>query len=266
MIAVADESLSSATADVCAEVLLEAIEIEKPDLTMVGYTANGLDVGPEVSARAGLPMAAFVVGLESAGDKVALFSQLYGGKITARLDVPVVALAMISPGAFPEALAVEIEPSRIMTLDASRALGAKRLELIEESAPSQSDVDLSTADRIVCVGRGIGDQANVELAQELSRRLGAEIAGSRPVADNGWLPKQRQVGKSGQKVKPKLYLALGVSGAPEHLEGMSQSELIVAVNTDPNAPIFNVAHLSANCDLVNFIDCLTEQLDELRMA
>jgi electron transfer flavoprotein alpha subunit len=266
VIAAVHENLSSATADVCAEILLEAIEIEKPDLTLVGYTANGLDVGPEVSARAELPMAAFVVGLEPMGDRVALFSQLYGGKIIARLDVPTAALAMISPGAFPEAPAIEIEASRVTTLDASRAPAAKKLELIEETAPSQSGVDLSTADRIVCVGRGIGDQANVELAQELSRRLGAEIAGSRPVADNGWLPKQRQVGKSGQKVKPKLYLALGVSGAPEHLEGMSQSELIVAVNTDPNAPIFNIAHLAANCDLFDFIDCLTERLDELRTA
>jgi electron transfer flavoprotein alpha subunit len=266
VVAALNERLSSATADLYAEILLQAIETEKPDLIMVGYTANGLDYGPEVSARTGLPMAASVVGLEPVGDRVALFSQLYGGKLIARLDVPGSALAMISPGGFPESPAAEIDPSRITTFDASRALSANRLQLIEESTPSQSDVDLTTADRIVCVGRGIGDQSNVELAQELSRRLGAEIAGSRPVADNGWLPKQRQVGKSGQKVRPKLYLALGVSGAPEHLEGMSQSELIVAVNTDLNAPIFNVAHLVANCDLFDFIDCLTEQLDEIRTA
>ena len=266
VVAAVDERLSSATADIYAKILLQAIEIEKPDLVIVGYTADGLDYGPEVSARAGLPMATSVVGLEPIGDRVTLFSQLYGGKIIARLDVPASALAMISPGAFPESPAAEIDPSRITTLDASRALSANKLQLIEESTPSQSDVDLTTADRIVCIGRGIGDQANIELAQELSRRLGAEIAGSRPVADNGWLPKQRQVGKSGQKVRPKLYLALGVSGAPEHLEGMSQSELIVAVNTDPNAPVFNVAHLAANCDLIDFIDCLTKRLDELRTA
>ena len=266
VIAAVDGRLGSTTADVYAEIVLEAIEIEKPDLVIVGYTANGLDYGPEASARAGLPMAVSVVGLESVNDRVALFSQLYGGKIIARLDVPSSALAMIAPGAFPESPAAEIDPSRITALDASRALAAKKLELIEESAPAESDVDLTTADRIVCVGRGIGDPSNVELAHELSRRLGAEIAGSRPVADSGWLPKQRQVGKSGQKVRPKLYLALGVSGAPEHLEGMSQSELIVAVNTDPNAPIFNVAHLAANCDVIDFIDCLTERLDELRTA
>lgn len=266
VIAAVDERLNSPTADLYAEILLQAIEVEKPDLIIVGYSANGLDYGPEVSARAGLPMAASVVGLEPVGDRVALFSQLYGGKLIARLDVPGSALAMISPGAFLESPAAEIDPSRIITLDASRALSANKLQLIEESAPSQSDVDLATADRIVCVGRGIGDRSNVELAHELSRRLGAEIAGSRPVADNGWLPKHRQVGKSGQKVRPKLYLALGVSGAPEHLEGMSQSELIVAVNTDANAPIFNVAHLAANCDLIDFIGCLTERLDELRTA
>jgi electron transfer flavoprotein alpha subunit len=184
----------------------------------------------------------------------------------ARIEAVGAALAMVSPGAFAEAPGAPLDASRIAKLDIGDALTSTKVQLIEETAPSRSDVDLTTAERIVCVGRGIGDEQSIDLARELSRLLGAEIAGSRPVVDNGWLPKPRQVGKSGQKVRPKLYLALGVSGAPEHLEGMSRSELIVAVNTDPNAPIFNVAHFAANCDLFDFVECLTEQLNELVAA
>jgi electron transfer flavoprotein alpha subunit len=159
-----------------------------------------------------------------------------------------------------------LDSSRISPLDVGSALEFGKIELIEEIAPAPADVDLMTAERIVCVGRGIGDEKNIDLARGLSRLLGAEIAGSRPVVDSGWLPKARQVGKSGQKVRPKLYLALGVSGAPEHLEGMARSEVIVAVNTDPAAPIFSVAHFSATCDLFEFVDSLTARLNELGAA
>ena len=119
------------------------------------------------------------------------------------------ALVMVSPGAYAEAPSIPLDSSRISTLDVGSALEFGKVELIEEIAPTLADVDLTTAERIVCVGRGIGDEKGIDLARELSRLLGAEIAGSRPVVDNGWLPKPRQVGKSGQKVRPKLYPRLG---------------------------------------------------------
>jgi electron transfer flavoprotein alpha subunit len=259
----ADPRFVSATADVYATVLHRAIDAEKPDLTIIGYTAAGMDFGPEAATRAGLPMAANVVALERNGDGVSIHSQIYGGKMIARLRASGPALVMVSPGAYAEAPSVPLDSSRISTLDLGSALEFGKVELIEEIAPGMADVDLTTAERIVCVGRGIGDEKSIDLARELSRLLGAEIAGSRPVVDNGWLPRPRQVGKSGQKVRPKLYLALGVSGAPEHLEGMARSELIVAVNTDPGAPIFSVAHFSANCDLLDFVDSLTARLNQL---
>jgi electron transfer flavoprotein alpha subunit len=112
----------------------------------------------------------------------------------------------------------------------------------------------------VCVGRGIGGGENVEVAEELAEALGAELGASRPVIDSGWVPKARQIGKSGAHVRPKLYLGLGVSGAPEHVEGMQGSELIIAVNTDPSAAIFNVAHYGAVADLFDVVDELTAQL------
>jgi electron transfer flavoprotein alpha subunit len=261
-----DPRFVSLTADVYATVLHHAIEAEKPDLTIIGYTAAGMDFGPETATRARLPMAANVVELQRNADGVSIGSQIYGGKMIAHLQASGPALVMVSPGAYAEAQSAALDSSRISKLDIGSTPEFGKIELIEEIAPAVTDVDLTTAERIVCVGRGIGDEKNIDPARELSRLLGAEMAGSRPVVDSGWLPKPRQVGKSGQKVRPKLYLALGVSGAPEHLEGMAGSEVIVAVNTDPGAPIFGVAHFSANCDLFEFVDSLTERLNEFGAA
>ncbi|MBX0330914.1 electron transfer flavoprotein subunit alpha/FixB family protein, partial [Oscillochloris sp. ZM17-4] len=126
--------------------------------------------------------------------------------------------------------------------------------------PEAGDIDITTYDKLVSVGRGIGGQENIELAQELAGALGAALSGSRPIIDAGWLPKTRQVGKSGLSVKPKLYLMLGISGAPEHLEGMKDAELIVAVNSDAKAPIFDVAHYGSTCDLFEVAEALLEAL------
>ena len=108
---------------------------------------------------------------------------------------------------------------------------------------------------------GIGGEDNIELAEELAEELGAVVSASRPVTDAGWLPKTRQVGKSGVVVKPKLYLMLGISGAPEHLEGMKDAELIIAINTDPDAPIFDVAHYGATADLFDVAEAMLEELE-----
>jgi electron transfer flavoprotein alpha subunit len=126
--------------------------------------------------------------------------------------------------------------------------------------PESGDVDITAAELLVSVGRGIGSQDNLEEVQELADALGAPLSASRPVTDAGWLPKTRQVGKSGLKVKPKVYLTFGISGAPEHLEGMRDAELIIACNTDANAPIFDVAHYGTTVDLFDLVPALTEKV------
>jgi electron transfer flavoprotein alpha subunit len=136
-------------------------------------------------------------------------------------------------------------------------LDSLRTIFVEEVEQPDEDVDLTSAELIVCVGRGIGGAENIEIAEELADALGAAIAASRPVIDSGWLPKARRIGKSGATVKPKLYLGLGVSGAPEHVEGMQGSELIIAVNSDPGVAIFNVAHYGWVGDLFEVVDELT---------
>jgi electron transfer flavoprotein alpha subunit len=119
---------------------------------------------------------------------------------------------------------------------------------------------LLAADLLVSVGRGIGSQDNLEEVQELADALGAPLSASRPVTDSGWLPKTRQVGKSGLKVKPKVYLTFGISGAPEHLEGMRDAELIIACNTDEAAPIFDVAHYGTTIDLFDLVPAINDKL------
>lgn len=243
-----------------ARLLRDVIAAEAPDLVLVPYSANGLDVAAEIAARTGWPLVSYVNEITRDDERLTVVAQIYGGKVLAECIVQPPAVLMINPGAFVEAASGPIDATKIQTVDAEPVLAAGKVKLTKINVPDYSDVDLTTAERIVCVGRGIGDEASINLARDLAKLLGAEIAGSRPVVDNGWLPKLRQVGKSGQKVKPKFYLALGVSGAPEHLEGMSQSDLIIAVNTDPKAPIFNIAHYSATCDLFDLVANLSDRL------
>jgi electron transfer flavoprotein alpha subunit len=135
-----------------------------------------------------------------------------------------------------------------------------RLTLKQYIEPDISDVDISKEELLVAVGRGIQNEDNLQLAQELADALGAVMCSSRPVVDQGWLPASRLVGKSGRRVKPKLYLALGISGAPEHVEAITGSEAIVAINTDPDAPIFEIAQYGAEIDLFDLLPVLTEKL------
>ena len=137
------------------------------------------------------------------------------------------------------------------------------MKLIE---PETAEVDITKSDIVVSIGRGIQSADNIELVDELANALGGVLAASRPITDAGWLPKSRQVGKSGLRVKPKLYLALGISGAPEHLEGMKDSDLIIAINRDASAPIFDVAHYGVAGDLFEIVPVLTEKIKDAYYA
>ena len=159
------------------------------------------------------------------------------------------------PSSLRPAGSPEVQDASVPGLDDLTTSFLRRVE------PEVSDVDITGEEILVSVGRGIGGEENIELAQELADALGGVVSASRPVTDGGWLPKTRQVGKSGRKVKPKLYIAVGISGAPEHLEGMSDAELIIAINTDENAPIFDVAHYGTTEDLFDLLPALTEQVE-----
>lgn len=239
-------------------VLSAAIRERSPDIVLVENTTAGYDLGAAAAAAADLPFVGYCVGASVSGAEAETTCGIYGGQLQATVRTPLPAVLAVNSVALTE----EPGPGRgeRATL-APPELDNLRTTFIEPvAAPAEAGVNLEAADLIVCVGRGIGGAENIEVAEELAEALGAELGASRPVIDSGWVPKARQIGKSGAHVRPKLYLGLGVSGAPEHVEGMQGSELIIAVNTDPTAPIFNVAHYGAVADLFDVVDELTEQL------
>lgn len=235
-------------------IISKIVKDGNPDQVMIGYTSAGVDLASGLSVTTGRPLIAYASKIS--GDGVT--SQLYGGKVSVDSNLPDHCILSIVPGSFPaEAGKGEGSPS-IETADVSSAgLAIKFKKMIE---PEGGDVDITIQDVLVSVGRGIKDEESIEIAVELANKLGGTVSCSRPIVDNKWLAKTRQVGKSGLKVKPKLYLALGISGAPEHIEGMKDAELIIAVNTDPGAPIFEYAHYGTTCDLFDLIPALNERL------
>jgi electron transfer flavoprotein alpha subunit len=253
-------ALENCTAEAYGVALAAAIDARHPDIVLCAYSTLGLDVGPGTAARLGWPLVAYCTSLSWTGDAVAACSQIYSGKLLAETRTPLPAIFMVNPGCHAEAPPRPASADQIIELSPPDGLADPRVRVVQIVAPTAGLVDLTKAERIVCVGRGIGDRDSIALAEDVAGLLGAELAGSRPVVDSGWLPKERQVGKSGRKVAPKLYLAAGVSGAPEHLEGMSRAELIVAVNADAKAPIFDVAHYGTTCDLFDLLPALAERL------
>jgi electron transfer flavoprotein alpha subunit len=260
VLTVAHPALSPFLPEAHAAVLAAAIEARQPDLVLCGYTTAGLDLAPAMAVRTGRALAAYCRTLSLEDGRLAAAAQVYGGKLSAEIDAPLPAIASVVPGAFAEEAGRAGGTPERMMLPPPDALNALRTRVVEEVQPAAGGVDLTQAERILCVGRGIGEAAKIPQAAEVAALLGAELAGSRPIIDNGWLEKARQVGKSGTKVRPKLYVALGVSGAPEHLEGMARAELIVAVNSDAHAPIFGAAHFGTTVDLFELLPALAERL------
>lgn len=241
--------------------VIEALISEKsPRLTLIGSSSMGMDLGAWLSAKTGQACAAYVKNLAIEGGAIVATSQVYGGKLIAETVLEgdsaiAIVLAGSSPVEAGQGSTAAEQVSAPVPLD---GLKTKFVQLI---MPEAGDVDITGQEKLIAVGRGIGGEDGLELAEELAESLGAVVAASRPIIDAGWLPKTRQVGKSGVTVKPKLYLMLGVSGAPEHLEGMKDAELIIAVNTDPNAPIFDVAHYGAVADLFDVAEAMLEELE-----
>jgi electron transfer flavoprotein alpha subunit len=259
VLAVTHPALSPYLPEAHLAVLVAAIEARSPDLVLVENTTHGYDVAAGAAAAAGLPFVGYCIGLSLEDGAAQSISEIYGGQLQATVRTSLPAVLAINSVALHEQPGATGRGERVQ-LPPPAELDSVRTTYVEAVSPPDEGVDLTTADLIVCVGRGIGGAENIEIAEELATALGAEIGASRPVVDSGWLPRVRQIGKSGANVRPKLYLGLGVSGAPEHIEGMQGAELIVAVNSDPGAAIFNVAHYGVVADLFDVADEMTNQL------
>jgi electron transfer flavoprotein alpha subunit len=256
---VEDAALAQFNPEAYGKVIEALVKEQAPRLVLFGWTATGMDLAAWLSARTGKPCVAYAKDLCIEDGALAVNSQVYGGKMIAEVspegDMAVVACVA---GSFPADAGKGSTPATVIASPVS--FDGLKTKFVEAIKPAGGDVDITAQDKLVSIGRGIGGKENIELAEELAEALGAAVSASRPVVDAGWLPRTRQVGKSGLKVKPKLYLMLGISGAPEHLEGMNSAELIIAINTDKKAPIFNVAHYGATADLFEVAEEMLELL------
>jgi electron transfer flavoprotein alpha subunit len=262
--------LADYTADGYTAALDQIIASARPEAVVFPHTYQVRDYGPKVATRLGRAFVSDVVDVKIENGEIRLVRQLFQGKLSADIKVQGKLSEDIKAANQPEFISVQagafraaaasggdrpIEPFAV-ALEAAQIRGKPEAPFRE----AQRSIDLSAADVIVSVGRGIKEKENLPLVEDLARALGAELAASRPICDNGWLPMERQVGSSGQTVAPKMYIAVGISGAIQHLVGMKGSKTIVAINKDETAPIFESADYGIVGDLFEIVPALAEEI------
>ncbi len=241
--------------------IIDIINENQPRVVLFGHTTIGTDIIGGISTKLGLPL---VSSVRSVTSKSQLISQICGGKIMAQCALPEpIALISIVPGGYKPEQGQSKQAPPITTRQA-KLPDDFRTNLVRYIEPETSDIDISKEPLLIAVGRGIQNQDNISLAEDLAQAMGGVVCASRPIVDQGWLPSSRLVGKSGSAVKPKIYLAIGISGAPEHVEAITGSNTIIAINTDPNAPIFNIAKYGTTADLFDLVPALTEQVKNMK--
>jgi len=227
-----------------------------PAVLVMPNSVDGLDYAPAVAGRLDLPLVTDCVGLE-AGDGLVATREMYGSKVETTVEAPLPAAVTIRSAEWPPTEGAG--DASVEAFDASIDEAAIRSTVTGFEEAGGGDVDITEAEVLVSIGRGIGEEDNLDLVFDLAEALGATVSSSRPIVDSGWLPKNRQVGQSGKTVTPDVYLAIGISGAVQHVAGMKGADLVIAVNTDPNAPIFDVADYGVVGDLFDVIPELIEQ-------
>src|SRR6266852_5893596 len=262
--------LESYTPDGYCIALKQAIESAKPQLMLFPHTYQVRDFAPKLAAMLGKGMIGDCIGYRIENGKLVFVRQMFQGKTAA--DVTFLGegpwFASFQSGAFRadqlKASDSGARPIHRVTIELkAEQIRTKPLELFKEA---KSAVDLTQAPLIVAVGRGIKAPENIPQAEAVAKAMGAEIAASRPICDEGWLPMERQIGSSGQTVAPKLYLALGISGAIQHVVGMKGARTIVAINKDSNAPIFEIADYGVVGDIFEIMPALTEALEKAKTS
>ena len=245
------------------QAVVAAIEALKPQVVLFGASAMGRDLAPRVAARLGVGLATDCTALAADGGRLIATRPVFAGKAIQKAAFPrSPALASLRPKVFapaaPSGRAAAVEP-----LATSFDPAAARAKVVRMAAAAGGKVDLTEADVIVSGGRGLKEPQNFKLIEELAEALGAAVGASRAAVDAGWRPHSEQVGQTGKTVSPKLYVAVGISGAIQHLAGMSSSRCIVAINKDPEAPIFKVADYGVVGDLFEVVPALTEAVKQL---
>lgn len=261
VVAVDDPALAVPDGDLAAAVLAPLLKRENAGCILAAHANHTMDFVPALAVRLDLPLVTDCLSVDLSGDTLTAVRPAYGGKVHARVATPASAAATmvtVRPGAAPAGACPEAGGS--VRSEALPAGLTPRRRFVETVAGDAGEVDISQAERLVAVGRGIEDEESLELIRALAEALGAEIACSRPVVDKQWLPKSRQVGTSGKTVRPKVYVAVGISGSFQHVGGIKGDPYLVAINRDPKAPIFSVADVGVVGDLYDVVPALTEAL------
>jgi len=261
VILIRDDRLKNFNADLYKEILNILINERQPLLVIMGHTPWGMDLAPSLAIKSGFPLATDCLDILTEEGNIKAIRQIYGGKLFSKVSFKPSEchLITIRPGAFPPDRAGE-RNGEVIEMEMPENLPETRKEFLEFVDSAAGEVDISQADLLVSVGRGIGEQENIGLVKELADLMGGVISCSRPVVDKNWLPKYHQVGTSGKTVKPKVYFALGISGAFQHVAGIGGAGTVIAVNKDKKAPIFRVADYGIADDLFKIVGALKERL------
>lgn len=263
VIALEHDALGPYTADGFVQALAALIAAEAPSHVVFAHTYQTRDFAPKLAARLDRSIATDCTGVKSANGSLLFVRPMFQGKVNADvvLEGPAPHFVTFQIGAFRvDAVKKGAAPVAVRRVAAAVDPSAIRQKPEAPFREAKQAVDLSQAERIVSVGRGIKGEEHIALARQLAEALGAELAASRPICDAGWLPMERQVGSSGQTVAPKLYLALGISGAIQHVVGMKGAKTIVAINKDPEAPIFEIADYGVTGDLFEIVPAMIAAL------
>ena len=244
--------------DVYTQVVIQLFDELAPSYLLTPNSVNGLDYAPAVATRLDLPLVTDAIDLETAGETLVATREMYGGKVETTTEVEADTVAITIRGAEWPAAETDGDPA-VEAFDADVEEGAIGSTVTGFEEVAGGDVDITEADLLVSVGRGIEEEENLELIEKLADALDATLSSSRPIVDAGWLPANRQVGQSGKVVTPEVYIAIGISGAVQHVAGMKGSDTIVAINTDPNAPIMDIADYAIQDDLFDVVPALIEE-------
>lgn len=261
-----DPRLATWDGEAYARALAPLLERERPALTLLAHTNLGIDLAPGLSVRADAPFLADCLSLKAVDGGWEAVRSVYGGKVHARVSCTpsdTGALVSLRSGAFAAATPGAGGSGEVHAESVGDDVGRGR-RTVRTVTPDAGEVDITQASVLVGVGRGIEEEENLEIVQSLAAALGGEVACSRPVVDKGWLPKSRQVGTSGVTVKPKVYIAVGISGSFQHVGGLKGSPYIVAINKDARAPIFGVADVGVVGDLFDIVPALEEKVREAK--
>ncbi len=267
VVSVESPALEPYTPDGFTDALQQAITQLSPEIVALPHTYRTRDFAPKLAARLDRSLITDVTAVKAAGQSTAFVRPMFQGKLTADVvpEGPAPHFVTFQIGAFrADQAARGASPAPVRTMAVTVDPGKIRQKPEAPFQEARQAVDLSQAERIVAVGRGIKGQEHLGVAQKLADALGAELAASRPICDAGWLPMERQIGSSGQTVAPKLYVALGISGAIQHVVGMKGARTIVAVNKDADAPIFEVADFGIAGDLFEIVPALVAELQKSR--